>query len=73
MAKSVRLNLSVPVPMDEVLTALAEAQGMSKPALIVAAMARALPYWQKDLKMLRATRSVPGAVAEVGVRKGEGG
>jgi len=61
MAKSIRLNLSVPLPIDAVLTALAEAQGVSKASIVVGQMARALPYWQKDLKLLRAGRAALGA------------
>ena len=52
-AKSVRVEVGVPVPIYAVLSALAGERGLSKSAVIVAQLAMALPYWKLELRKLR--------------------
>lgn len=52
MAKLVRVNLSVPAETDGVLARLAALSGVSKSALVMLQLARALPYWRRDLAVL---------------------
>lgn len=52
MGKAVRVNLSVPVAIDDVLTRLSAATGISKASLVMASVSRSVPYWRADLAKL---------------------
>lgn len=51
-----RLNLSVPVQMDDVLEDLCLSTGRTKASYVIDAMSRALPFWRRDLGSLGAVR-----------------
>lgn len=53
MRKSVRVNLSVPLDVDVVLTELAGALRVSKASLVMVQIGRGLPYWRNELSRLR--------------------
>ena len=57
MPKSIKVNVSVPLPIDVVLTALAKERGVSKSAVIVSQLVRALPYWKLEVRKLRSVES----------------
>ncbi|MDP2242342.1 MAG: hypothetical protein Q8K18_19565 [Burkholderiales bacterium] len=56
------MNVSLPLPVDRILTQYAEALGRSKAQIVVDALCFATRHWTLQLRALRSGVMAPGAV-----------
>lgn len=64
--KSTRINVSLPLPVDRILTEYSAALGRSKAQIVVDALCFASAHWQRQLRALRAGYLTPSAAMPEG-------